>query len=85
VRDETKKKIYSQRCSILFFAVECIYGIGLGIIFYSCKSPGEKANPKENITIAVIPMGTTHEFWKAIHAGALTACEELGVKVIRKG
>ena len=35
-------------------------------------------------TIAVIPKGTTHEFWKSIHAGAIKAQRELagkGVKV----
>ena len=36
--------------------------------------------------IAVIPKGTTHEFWKSIHAGALKAESELkNVKVIWKG
>ncbi len=30
------------------------------------------APPKE-LRLAVIPMGTTHEFWKSIHAGARTA------------
>jgi ribose transport system substrate-binding protein len=28
--------------------------------------------------IAVIPKGTTHEFWRAIHAGAAKAAKELG-------
>ena len=28
-------------------------------------------------TIAVIPKGTTHEFWKSIHAGAIKAQQEL--------
>jgi len=37
------------------------------------------------VTIAVIPKGTTHEFWKSIHAGALKASRELGVEVIWKG
>ncbi|HTH48517.1 MAG TPA: substrate-binding domain-containing protein [Candidatus Limnocylindria bacterium] len=35
-------------------------------------------------TIAVIPKGTTHEFWKSIHAGAVKAEQELtgqGMKV----
>jgi len=35
-------------------------------------------------TVAVIPKGTTHEFWKSIHAGAIKAQRELaerGVKV----
>jgi hypothetical protein len=36
-------------------------------------------------TIAVIPKGTTHEFWKSIHAGAVKAERELGVKTIWKG
>ncbi|MBS0663983.1 MAG: substrate-binding domain-containing protein [Verrucomicrobia bacterium] len=40
--------------------------------------------------IAVIPKGTTHEFWKAIHAGAMCAAQELKnegvtVNVIWKG
>src|SRR6188472_2823022 len=29
------------------------------------------------LTIAVIPKGTTHEFWKSIHAGAVKAEREL--------
>jgi ribose transport system substrate-binding protein len=36
--------------------------------------------------IAVIPKGTTHEFWKSVHYGAETAAKELGdVKVLWKG
>jgi len=36
--------------------------------------------------IIVIPKGTTHEFWKTIHAGALKAAEELGnVEIIWQG
>lgn len=37
------------------------------------------------LRIAVIPIGTTHEFWKSVHAGALTAARELGVEIIWKG
>jgi|YelNatPaOPRAMG01_1025707.scaffolds.fasta_scaffold24724_3 ribose transport system substrate-binding protein len=36
-------------------------------------------------TIAVIPKGTTHEFWKSVHAGALQAGQELGVEILWKG
>ena len=39
----------------------------------------------ETITIAVIPKGTIHSFWVAIHAGAEKAAQELGVEVIWKG
>jgi ribose transport system substrate-binding protein len=38
----------------------------------------------QSYTIAVIPKGNTHEFWKAVHAGAIKAQQELegqGVKV----
>lgn len=36
--------------------------------------------------IMVIPKGTTHEFWKTIHAGALQAARELGtVEVVWQG
>ncbi|HEX5176761.1 MAG TPA: hypothetical protein VFV83_07030, partial [Chthoniobacteraceae bacterium] len=34
-------------------------------------------------TIAVIPKGTTHEFWKSVHAGAIKAEQELNAKGIR--
>ena len=35
-----------------------------------------KTNGKK-LTIAVIPKGTSHEFWKSIHAGAIKAQREL--------
>jgi ribose transport system substrate-binding protein len=47
-------------------------------------------NGKKKFTIAVIPKGTTHEFWKSIHAGSNKAAGELTaqgteVEVIWKG
>ena len=43
------------------------------------------ANPAA-LTIAVVPMGSTHEYWKAIHAGAVKAELELqGVQILWKG
>jgi ribose transport system substrate-binding protein len=40
----------------------------------------------DNLRIMVIPKGTTHEFWKSIHAGAARAASELGgVEIIWKG
>jgi ribose transport system substrate-binding protein len=35
--------------------------------------------------IAVVPKGTTHEFWKSVHAGAVKAARELDVDVVWKG
>ena len=37
----------------------------------------------KDYTIAVIPKGTTHEFWKSIHCGAAKAEQELNAKGIR--
>src|ERR1051326_5618942 len=39
----------------------------------------------EKTTIAVIPKGTTHEFWKSIHGGAQKAADEAGAEIIWKG
>ena len=44
----------------------------------SCNQAGQpEAGQKKKLAIAVIPKGTTHEFWKSIHAGANKAASEL--------
>jgi ribose transport system substrate-binding protein len=35
--------------------------------------------------IAVVPKGTTHEFWKSVHAGAVKAQHEENVEIVWKG
>ena len=47
------------------------------------KTDPESGNGK--LRIAVIPKGTTHEFWKSGEAGAKKAGQELGIEVIWKG
>src|SRR5437016_8390380 len=54
----------------------------------SCNRSGSKNG--KTLKIAVIPKGTSHEFWKSIHAGAIKAWRELStqgndVEVIWKG
>ena len=52
----------------------------------ACRAPSESRGAERGpLKIAVIPMGTTHEFWKSVHAGALTAARELGVDILWKG
>ena len=51
---------------------------------------GSTSGANKKLTIAVIPKGTTHEFWKSIHAGSLKAARELSaqgteIEVIWKG
>jgi ribose transport system substrate-binding protein len=70
-------------------------GIGLALSLFTlaalsflmgCKTQeGRKESGSKTLRLAVIPMGTTHEFWKAIHAGAKKAADELGVEIIWKG
>jgi ribose transport system substrate-binding protein len=43
---------------------------------------GKKEEDKA-YTIAIIPKGTTHEFWKSIHAGAEKAKQELSAKGVQ--
>ena len=49
-----------------------------------------KSTNSKKLTIAVIPKGTSHEFWKSIHAGSIKAQRELStngaeIEVIWKG
>jgi len=58
------------------------------LAFAACaKKPSEPSGSKaaKTLHIAVIPKGTTHEFWKSIHAGAVRAAGELGVEIFWKG
>jgi len=60
--------------SVIIIAVVCV------LVGCAKKAPSDG-----RIRIAVIPKGTTHVFWKSIHAGAVKAAQELDVEVIWKG
>jgi ribose transport system substrate-binding protein len=47
-------------------------------------APATSTGPHRT-TIAVIPKGTTHVFWRSVHAGALRAAHELDVDVVWQG
>ncbi len=46
---------------------------------------GEPGASGEARTIAVIPKGTTHVFWRSVHAGALGAGRDRGVEILWQG
>lgn len=48
-------------------------------------SKKDVSDNNERLTIAVIPKGTIHEFWKTVHAGAEKAGAELDVDILWKG
>ena len=52
----------------LFAGLCCLWLAGCG---------SDSASKDDTLNIAVIPKGTTHEFWQSIHAGARKAEKEL--------
>src|SRR5689334_280181 len=64
--------------------------LALTLLIACTPKGGPNSTTKKKLTIAVIPKGTTHEFWKSIHAGSNKAAGELtaqgtDVEVIWKG
>lgn len=57
----------------------------------ACSRPQAEGNAKpvaeapKVLKIAMIPKGTTHEFWKSVHAGAVKAEKEFGIELLWKG
>ena len=54
--------------------------LAAAVLIGGCDSGSGK-----KVTIALIPKGTTHEFWKSVHFGAQKAAKELDVDIIWKG
>ena len=50
----------------------------------ACKKGGSSGS-SGGMKIAVVPKGTTHEFWKAVHAGAVKAGKELNAEILWNG
>ena len=70
-----------------------VASLTLALTLTACRDSGSKraaGDAGKTLTIAVIPKGTTHEFWRSIHAGAEKAAQELAasgdsVQIIWKG
>ncbi len=67
------------RCATLFALVALSLGCDRDKGGTSADGGGNK------LKIAVIPKGTSHEFWKSVHAGAVKASRELDVEIVWKG
>ena len=57
----------------------------INIFFCALFLTGCNKTKNSKLRIAVIPKGTTHEFWKMGEAGAKKAGNELGIEIIWKG
>jgi len=66
---------------------QIVLALSLCMAFLGCN----QHNPSgKSFTIAVIPQGSTHEYWKSIHAGAMKAAGDLAqqgihINIIWKG
>jgi ribose transport system substrate-binding protein len=76
-------------------AVAALFSLALVSLLPGCpKDPpkptegsegGATTTSSARLKIAVIPKGTTHEFWKSVHAGAVKASKEVDVDIVWKG
>lgn len=58
----------------------------IGLAACQPSQPKQSASSNDTLRIAVIPKGTSHQFWLSVHAGAQAAAEELGgVEILWKG
>lgn len=72
-----KATVGPTRASAAVVALLAIAG-GLCVVGAGCKrDDGNSDTP----VVAVVPKGTSHVFWQSIHAGAIKAGREFGVKI----
>jgi ribose transport system substrate-binding protein len=62
-----------------------VLSVTVAVLAFGCGSSPSGSSAPAKKRIAVIPKGTTHEFWKSIHAGALKAAQARNVEIIWKG
>jgi ribose transport system substrate-binding protein len=68
------------------FPFSLCFCVGLAMAIAGCKRDHSAGSDgPARVRIAVIPKGTTHEFWKTVHAGAVKAARELDVDIVWKG
>ncbi len=72
--------MFQNFCRIVFL-LTCLISVG-------CSSGEQTVQPYTGkpLKLAVIPKGTSHEFWKSVHFGAEKAARELGnVEIVWRG
>lgn len=74
------RRLSAEFPQILIMSAERLVAVLLiGLLTAAC-GPSETAHGPHPYRIAVIPKGTTHEFWKSVHAGAVKAERELDAR-----
>jgi ribose transport system substrate-binding protein len=62
-----------------------VRAVALGGLFAVAVGTSVSCPRQQLNAIAVVPKGTTHEFWKSVHAGANRAGQEARVQILWKG
>jgi ribose transport system substrate-binding protein len=75
-------------------ALAAVMTVSIAGLFVGCSKDSQRSTSTGDagttattarLKIAVIPKGTTHEFWKSVHAGAVKAAKEVDVDIVWKG
>ncbi|RMF39202.1 MAG: sugar ABC transporter substrate-binding protein [Planctomycetota bacterium] len=73
-------------CGAAIGALVCLAGCHSESGSTAASGSAEGGSSGKKLRIAVIPKGTSHEFWKSVHYGAQKAADELGqVEIIWRG
>ena len=69
----------------MFFyrAAPMLFAMAMLVLAASCAK--QEGTTTSSVTVAVIPKGTTHTFWKSVEEGARMAGKEYGVSIKWKG
>ncbi len=59
--------------------------LGVAMLLSAACAEPDTAGGERRLQIAVIPKGSTHQFWKSIHAGAIKGGIEADVEVLWQG
>jgi ribose transport system substrate-binding protein len=78
-------RAFAARGAVLFAAVLAAGCTPAPSTSTSAPDAAAPSSGEKRLNIAVIPKGTTHEFWKSVHAGAENAAREMDVDITWKG
>jgi ribose transport system substrate-binding protein len=83
--DETDAKHAFHRSSIVIHRMRPLSLFLLLCLGCGSMSSDGTGSTSRKLQIAVVPKGTTHEFWKSVHYGAAQAAKEFDVEIVWKG
>ncbi len=80
----TESKVLKKPPSKIRLSLD-IFIVFVLVFFITCLTSCSREPASQTDTLALIPMGSTDEFWKSVHAGGVQAAQKLGVKIIWQG